>query len=580
MLGTRLTGRTTWLLPAALLAACDPQSSPRTPPAESPPAPAGAEDAAIRLEYVCGNRFVIVNALPHSVTVAYEVRGSEERGERRLAPALAGDPPFTEVEFTVLNGEAVALYAGDSLLAVRENGGTPCEPIAGLPAVAAASAAAGQWSPSFSWPNVGVHLHLLRDGKVLSWGKTGDPYLWTPSTRATSVVPSPFWAFCAGHSHLPDGRLLVAAGHISDNHGLRDAATFTPSTRTWAKVPSMKYGRWYPTNTTLGNGHVLVIAGADQAGKNVQVPEVWTGRGWRALTGALRTLPYYPRTFLAPNGRIFYAGEQRATLYLTTSGSGSWSTVGLRKFAGRDYGSAVMYLPGKVLYAGGGRTTRTAEVIDLNRAAPAWQWTGSMAHPRRHLNATVLPTGEVLVTGGSSGTTFNEPSLAVRVAEIWDPETGVWTSLASNAVNRTYHATSLLLPDGRVLHAGSGDALQPTGEPAPPQRNAELFSPPYLFKGARPGISSTPSSIEYGRSFFVGTPTPTGIAKVSLVALGSVTHAFDMGQRFTWLGFTGANGGIDVSAPASPNGAPPGYYMLFLLNGSRVPSVGKIVRLR
>ena len=580
MLDTPLARRVTWLLPAALLAACDPESSPRTPPDAAPAAPSGAEDAPIRLEYVCGNRFVIVNALPYPVTVAYEVRGSEERGERRLAAALSGDPPFSEVELTVRNGDAVALYANDSLLAVRENAGSPCEPIAGLPAVAAASAATGQWTAPFSWPNVAVHLHLLRDGKVLSWGKTGDPYLWTPSSGSSSVVPSPFWAFCAGHSHLPDGRLLVAGGHISDNHGLPDAATFTPATRTWTKVPSMTYGRWYPTNTTLGNGHVLVIAGADQAGKNVQVPEVWTGGGWRALTGARRLLPYYPRTFLAPNGRVFYAGDQRATHYLNTAGSGSWSAVGSRKFGSRDYGSAVMYLPGKVLYAGGGRTTRTAETIDLNAAAPAWQWTGSMAHPRRHLNATVLPTGEVLVTGGSRGTTFNEPNLAVRVAEIWNPESGVWTSLASNAVNRTYHATSLLLPDGRVLHTGSGDALQPTGEPAPPQRNAELFSPPYLFKGARPGISSAPSSISYGRSFLVGTPASSTIAKVSLIALGSVTHAFDMGQRFTWLGFTAASGGIQVSAPSSSNGAPPGYYMLFLVNGSGVPSVGKIVRLR
>ncbi len=212
MLDTPLARRITWLLPAALLAACDPGSSPRTPP-EAPAAPSGAEDAPIRLEYVCGNRFVIVNALPYPVTVAYEVRGSEERGERRLAAALSGDPPFSEVELTVRNGDAVALYANDSLLAVRENAGSPCEPIAGLPAIAAASAATGQWTASFSWPNVAVHLHLLRDGKVLSWGKTGDPYLWTPSSGSSSVVPSPFWAFCAGHSHLPDGRLLVAGGH-------------------------------------------------------------------------------------------------------------------------------------------------------------------------------------------------------------------------------------------------------------------------------------------------------------------------------------------------------------------------------
>jgi len=145
-----------------------------------------------------------------------------------------------------------------------------------------------------------------------------------------------------------------------------------------------------------------------------------------------------------------------------------------------------MYLPGKILYVGGGRTTATAETIDLNVTPAVWRWTGSMAYPRRHLNATMLPTGEVLVTGGTSGTSFNETSMGVRVAEIWNPATGTWAQLASNAVNRGYHATSLLLPDGRVLHTGSGDALDENGNPYPDEKNGELFSPPYLFKGARP----------------------------------------------------------------------------------------------
>ena len=94
-------------------------------------------------------------------------------------------------------------------------------------------------------------------------------------------------------------------------------------------------------------------------------------------------LPYYPRTFVAPNGMVFYAGEQQTTRYLNTSGTGSWTTVGDRRYGARPYGAAVMYEQGKILYAGGGRTTNTAEIIDLNPAAPTWQWTGSMAFARR-----------------------------------------------------------------------------------------------------------------------------------------------------------------------------------------------------
>jgi hypothetical protein len=201
-----------------------------------------------------------------------------------------------------------------------------------------------------------------------------------------------------------------------------------------------------------------------------------------------------------------------------------------------------------------------------------------MAYPRRHLNATVLPTGEVLVTSGTRGTSFDEPSLAVHVAEIWNPATGVWRQVASNSVNRSYHSTTLLMPDGRVLHAGSGNATMPNGSPAPDQKNGEWYSPPYLFQGARPTISGAPGSVGYGSSFTVSTPNASGIAKVSLIGLGSVTHAFDMGQRFMWLTFSKTSTGLTVKAPTSRNTAPPGYYMLFILTSGGVPSKAKILQ--
>jgi hypothetical protein len=165
------------------------------------------------------------------------------------------------------------------------------------------------------------------------------------------------------------------------------------------------------------------------------------------------------------------------------------------------------------------------------------------------------------------------------VAEVWNPSTGVWRQVASNSVNRTYHSTSLLLPDGRVLHAGSGNATLENGQPAPDQKSAEYYSPPYLFQGARPTIGSAPSAITYGTSFTVGTPNAAGITKVSLIALGSVTHAFDMAQRFMWLTFSKTSTGLTVKAPTSRNSAPPGYYMLFILNSSGVPSKARIIQL-
>ncbi|MBC7939009.1 MAG: hypothetical protein H7Z19_04475, partial [Chitinophagaceae bacterium] len=220
----------------------------------------------------------------------------------------------------------------------------------------------------------------------------------------------------------------------------------------------MQRGRWYPTVTTMAQGEMVTVSGKDQSGVIVPVPEVWTNGVVRRLTTASLTLPYYPITFMEPReGRLFYAGEERTTRFLDTRGTGKWTTVAQRRFGTRDYGSAVMYDVGKVLYAGGGRTTNTAETIDLNSATPGWKWTGSMAYPRRHLNTTVLPTGEVLVTSGTGGDAFNDLTRIVRAAEMWNPATGLWTTLASARIPRAYHSTAILLPDARVLVSGGGD---------------------------------------------------------------------------------------------------------------------------
>jgi hypothetical protein len=324
----------------------------------------------------------------------------------------------------------------------------------------------------------------------------------------------------------------------------------------------------------MGNGDVVITAGRDEAGVVVTMPEVWGNGAIRQLTGAPQSLPYYPRAFVAPNGLLYVAGPTAVTRFLSTSGSGAWKSGPKHLYGAREYGSAVMYDDGKILYAGGSRTTNTAEVIDLNEAAPVWRWTGSMAYARRHLNLTVLPTGEVLATGGVAGTEFNDLTKPVHAAELWNPATGQWTTLASNVVTRGYHGTSLLLADGRVLNAGSGD-----GAGAPNERNAELFSPPYLFRGARPTITDAPPEVRHGEQFRLLTPDAAGITHVSLIRLGAVTHAFDQNQRFHRLSFTAEATGLTVTVPSSSNLAPPGHYMVFILNGSTVPSVGRIVRI-
>ncbi len=436
----------------------------------------------------------------------------------------------------------------------------------------------GQWSAVFPAPIVQLHVHLLTDGTVLSWGRIGDPQVWDPATGSFTAVPSPSWLFCAGHDFLPDGRLLVAGGHITDGHGLPNTNLFDPVTHSWQVGPPMAVGRWYPTNTTLPDGEMLTVGGTDEDMTIDTIPEVWDGTHWRELSTANLALEWYPRLFVAPDGRIFNAGEEQPSRWLDVTGTGRWTDGPRRNFGPwRDYGSAVMYLPGKILYAGGGSNppTNTAEIIDLNQPNPTWANTGSMAYARRQMNATLLPTGDVLVTGGTSASGFNNAAGAVHAAELWSPTTGTWTTLASNAVIRMYHSTSLLLPDGRVLHTGSGD-----GANAPRELSYELFSPPYLFRGARPTLTGvTPAVVGYGQTLQVDTPDGASIAKVTFIRTGSVTHAMDQAARLVPLTFAAVSGGISVTLPTSRTTAPPGPYLLFLVNANGVPSVGRIMRL-
>jgi hypothetical protein len=426
-----------------------------------------------------------------------------------------------------------------------------------------------------------AHAHLLSNGSVLFWpsfDNGNNPTLWNPVTNQFSTASKAAYnIFCSGHSFLPDGTLLVTGGHNgSSGYGYPYGSTYNPANNAWTQISNMNAARWYPTNTALPNGDVLVVSGEITPSTTNTLPQVWhpATNTWRSLTNAQLFQPLYPMMFVAPNGQVSNVGPDRITRYLDTSGTGAWTTIGNFNYSGtRDYGSSVIF-DGKVLIAGGdGSTssaaTNTAEILDLNATSPTWQSTSSMSIARRQFNLTLLPDGKVLASGGSGGFGFDNQNSPVHAAEMWDPATGKWTTMDSISVYRGYHSTALLLPDGRVLSAGG----EQTGA------SAEIYSPPYLFKGARPTITSGPSSVKYGQTFLVATPDAANISQVTWIRLGSVTHAFDQNQRLNHLQFAQASGGLNITAPANANLAPPGHYMLFLVNSNGVPSVASIIQI-
>lgn len=156
---------------------------------------------------------------------------------------------------------------------------------------------------------------------------------------------------------------------------------------------------------------------------------------------------------------------------------------------------------------------------------------------------------------------------------------GTWTQLAPINCTHLYHSTALLLPDGRVMRGGKDGQFQ-----RDPYRyfehRLELFSPPYLFAGSRPQISSRPANGGYAQNVTIGCPTVGDIARVALIRAGAVTHNFHMDQRYIALEIA-ATTATDLAVTLPPNGhaAPPGAYMLFLLDGASVPSVASMIKL-
>jgi hypothetical protein len=308
-----------------------------------------------------------------------------------------------------------------------------------LPAQTASTV--GQWSSVMTWPTaklgwVPTHAILLPNGKVLYAGSYGDgltPHIFDPATGSVTLAAAPsFNIFCMGHTHLADGRVFIAGGHIDDYEGYAHASIYNPGTNTWTNTPDMNAGRWYPTTTSLANGDVLTISGTIHGPASNQiyneVPQVYQAstNSWRTLSSAVYHVQLYPFMFLAPNGKVFLAGWNPDSRYLDTAGTGAWTRVASSLHGWRNYGSAVMYDAGKVMLIGGdgdgSRTvTNTTEVIDLNAATPAWQYAAPMHYPRRQHNSTLLPDGTVLVTGGSKAQGFDVASGAVYPASLPAP---------------------------------------------------------------------------------------------------------------------------------------------------------------
>jgi hypothetical protein len=474
---------------------------------------------------------------------------------------------------------------------------------AAAPSAAAAAldpAVYGQWSTlSYKLPLRAVHATLLRTGNFLLIAGSGNvandnviknfkAYLWNPTTGALTSLPVPYDAFCAGHLVDANGDVLVFGGTVryEDSSGpwtgSEKAYKFVVATNTWVPLPSMRQARWYPTAIMDGQGRSFAFSGYDSTGATPTTPEMFDPRTGTWTNVATRKLPLYPGLHLLADGRFAYTGAHFGYKYNTVAPSVFDPITGRNTVVADPNAvvdikrrnmamSALVGSADKQLawVAGGLTAVASTYFIDFSATAPKAVAGPRLAAAKGYVSVSHLPDLTAFETGGGAGT--NSP---VYEASILDPTSRTLTAMAPPTVPRTYHSSSVTTPDGRVVTFG-GD---PKGD-ANFELRVEIFSPPYLFKGTRPTITSSPTEVSYGGSYTVGATAAAGLDEAVIMRPGSATHSMDANQRVLKLASTVVDGGLQVSLPSNRNLAPPGWYLMFVGDSVGRPSVGTWVHL-
>ncbi len=457
----------------------------------------------------------------------------------------------------------------------------------------------GMFGPVTTWPMIPMHVALLADGRVLSFGTraTGQAsgffnydvwdsdvglstlsHLTMPNNTATDT-------FCASVGQLADGAGVVISGGdlwtgtAISNRGNNNSLVFKLSDNSLTRGADMALARWYGTSTVLLNGEMMIQGGIDANAVPAAYSEVRGADGsYRALNGfSTSGLGYsYPRNFVVSDGRVFGFDIFGNMYYVNAAGNGAIVRYNTQFTGPKGAGSsAVMYQPGKILQLGG--TSNEAIIIDVSGGgAPVVTPTQSMAAQRLYASATLLPNGKVLATGGSR--VDNQLTDVVYTAELWDPATGQWTAAATAVKARLYHSTALLLRDGSVMVGGGG-------APGPQiNTNVEIYYPSYLFTAsgalaARPAIVTAPTVTGVGSTIRVDINSARPISRVTLLRTGAATHSFNSEQRFSELTFVPNGSQLSIQMPTQAGHTPPGMYMLFALDDAGVPSAGHMIRI-
>jgi hypothetical protein len=462
----------------------------------------------------------------------------------------------------------------------------------------------------------GSELHDLTHAGFVSGGSTGAKTigLYDPMTSSWSISQS--WLrrheMDQGRWYptlvsLPDARVAVFSGRRESGSGVA-----SPSIADAVEIiapPSSSDGQpdWSATEVSGANKALPIYPGLHLApngriyythtnwGQEMAEPDTAslliasgaTSGTWTPYPGRM---PAHPRR------------EEGMSVLLPPAQDGKILVIG---------GSMALNAAGVGLLQGGGGTGNfhhiadssdptAADVLDTTVDPPTWTPVGPMNHGRINGHCVILPDETVFICGGHNRYKWHKdpPTIRSLTAEIFTPGVGFREVCgpgepAANRMtdSRMYHSVALLLPDGRVFTAGGADdnfaeptITYPSGwvgrqyiSESLNQKSFQLYEPPYMHNPPRPVIQDvlrnnvSTARIEYGQQFVVRTPQAASIQRVALMRPGACTHHTDTEQRYVRLNFTAGSGELTVTAVADPKLAPPGYYMLWIVDDQKRP---------
>ena len=442
----------------------------------------------------------------------------------------------------------------------------------------------GSWASGtpFTGDQNMVHVVCSPTGKclfVVGKGKKFSSYVYYPATGTKVLVKTPDDLFCAGHVLLPDGRALVIGGTLGTSpwRGSKTVYAFNFVTETYDKLADMAVGRWYPSVVTMSDGRQLITSGYDVTGAITSVVEVFDPK--TNVTTRLtptRKFPLYPRTFqTSVPGEIFYAGPTGPGFWNPATGAfrSVGNAVGNK---GTGFGSCFfgdVRDQNLMVMGGGWPATATTNVIDLDSTAPAYKPGPPLSAAKGYVSCVNLPDVTMFQANGGSD---NKIAAASQTTGLLTSLAGPWQAMSPlpTGEHRLYHSLLFLQDDGRVVSVTSN----PNGGVTAQSKSFLVYSPPYLSKGTRPTITSTPTEVRYGGTYAVGTSAATGraVTRITVTTAPSATHSTDLNQRYLSLPLTG--GGITF--PTQPTIMPPGWYRIWAVDNANVPSVAKWVHIQ